>query len=87
MDHLTTVCQKRRNCTKVCGIIMPKGHGACQAIVPAQTTHHFFVSMISLAMHHRREDCEPQLKYTSSFSENQHASQIQSAKKSATNNP
>ena len=39
MDYLIPVCQKRHGCDKVCGIVVPKGHGATPAIVPASTTH------------------------------------------------
>ena len=39
---------KRHNCTKVCGIVMPKDHAAHYAVVKARTTEHYFVSMVSL---------------------------------------
>jgi len=40
--------QARHECTKVCGIIMPKDHVAHHAVRQAKTGDHYHVSMINL---------------------------------------
>ena len=39
---------KHHDCTKVCGVILPKSHVAHYAVVGAHATEHHFVSMVSL---------------------------------------
>ena len=48
IDELAPKCMGRHSCEKLCAFIMPAGHAAYRAVLPARTSDHYFCSQIIL---------------------------------------